>query len=139
MIHIPIGDDIVYIPEYSFKIAKLFDYYGDQTELTVLLVFSVLQGDVWREGRIRYYMRSHEAGHHNLPHVHVMVGHDYEASIGILDANILAGKLPKKFEHQIIKKITDNKCHLLECWNEMTDGIYVDINYLMGETQFLNS
>ena len=138
MIYIPIGNDIVYIPEFYFKVSKLFDYYGNQTELTLFLVFSVLQGDVWREGRIRYYMKSHEAGSHNLPHVHVMVGHDNEASIGILNAEILAGELPQKYESQIRKKIIDNREHLLTCWNKMTDGIQVDINYLMGETQVLS-
>ena len=139
MIYIPVGNDIVHIPEYHFRLSKLFDYYGPQTELTLFLVFSVLQGDVWREGRIRYYMNSHEAAQHNSPHVHVMIGHDYEASIGILNADVLAGELPPKFERQIKKKITDNKRHLLICWNEMTDGMHVDINYLMGETQFINN
>ena len=73
-----------------------------------------------------------------MPHVHVMVGHEYEASVGILNASILAGNLPPKYEKRIIQKIDNNRQHLLECWNKMTDGMEVDINLLMGVTNYLN-
>ena len=56
---------------------------------------------------------------------------------GILNADVLAGELPPKYKRHITKRVTDNKRHLLMCWNEMTDGMHVDINYLMGETQFI--
>lgn len=138
MVHFLIEKEIIHITDYNFKINKLFNYYGNRDELTVFLVFSFLQGDIWREDKIRYYMNSHEAGHHNMPHVHVMVGHEYEASVGILNASILAGNLPPKYEKRIIQKIDNNRQHLLECWNKMTDGMEVDINLLMGVTNYLN-
>ena len=42
---------------------------------------------------IRMYLL--DSKHHNLPHIHTKYG-EFEASIGIEDADILAGELPRK-------------------------------------------
>lgn len=139
MVYIPIKQDIIHVPQYTFRISKLFETYGDNTSLTVLLVFSLLQGVVCRDGQIRYYMNSHEAGHHHVPHVHVKVGSNYEAAIGIMNSEILAGELPPKYRRKIIKTIANNRTHLIHCWNCMTDGMHIDINCYLGETQFLKN
>ena len=112
---------------------RLIHKMGLQPEqLHLLFVFSIFQGEIWREGQIKYYMQSHESDSHNNPHVHVNIGHKYEASIDIINGNILAGKVPQKYYGKIIKKIKDNKDFLILCWNELTDGLKIDINYGLG-------
>lgn len=137
MVYVLCGSDFVNIPEYDFKIQKLFEYYKTPDNLDFFLVFSVLQGDVWREGQIRYFMYSHEAGHHSKPHVHVIINHESSASIDILDARIVAGELPPKYQSKVLKKVSENRKYLLDCWNKQTDGMKVDINYGLGQVTFL--
>ena len=118
--------------DYSIQINQLQRLFEISKQLHLLFVFSIFQGEIWREGQIKYYMQSHESGSHNNPHVHVNIGHKYEASIDIINGNILAGRVPQKYYGKIIKKIKDNKDFLMLCWNELTDGMKIDINYGLG-------
>ena len=39
---------------------------------------------------------------------------------------------------QIKNKVEENREFLIDCWNNMTDGINVDIDYRFGTTSFRN-
>lgn len=128
--------EMVEVNNYDTLLQKLEDEFGKREIYDMFFVFSALQGDVWREGQIRYYMQSSEAGSHNTPHVHVNIAHTASASISIIDGTILAGKIPQKYKSEITQKVRRNREYLIQCWNTMTDGINVDINYGMGITTF---
>jgi len=84
---------------------------------------------------IRFYFHSHEGDRHNEPHVHVYdVGGNFEVSISLLTGEVLTPgwKIPKKALKIARKRIFDNQQLFLEGWNELTDGLSVDINKLLG-------
>lgn len=94
-------------------------------------------GTVHQEGKLRFYMNSHESGRHNRPHVHVRTAsYDYEASIDIQTGEVLAGNLPKKELKNAKKVILSDSKYFIECWNEMTDGLSIDINNHYGLTDY---
>lgn len=124
----------VNITDYDYYILRLIRYFGQTDELNLFLIFSVLQGDIWREDSIRYYMNSHEAGSHNFPHVHVLVERTYEASINLINGEIITGILPAKFKKKVLEKVKQNRLYLLDCWNKQTDGLKFDINFGLGIT-----
>lgn len=128
--------DFIMIENMNITVEILLRKFQIEGNLQVYFVFSALQGDIWREGQIHYYMQSHEFGKHNRPHVHVNAGGKYSASIDILTGEILAGELPGKYMKQIKNKIEENCEFLIDCWNNMTDGINVDIDYRFGSTSF---
>ena len=76
---------------------------------------------------INYWMNTRENGKHNLPHIHVKYN-DEEVIIGILNGEILAGKIQKKKQNEAVERIKNNKNHLLFLWNTRTDGQKFDIN-----------
>ena len=128
--------DFIEIENSNIKMADFLERFSIKNILNLYFVFSAYQGDIWREGQIRYYMPSHEAGSHNNPHVHVIVNRDYSSTIDIETGKILAGKIPSKYKKKITDKIMNNQIFLLECWNNMTDGLKVDINYRFGNVKF---
>ena len=58
--------------------------------------------------------------------------------IDIPTGEILAGEMPGKYMKQIKNKVEKNRGFLIDCWNNMTDGINVDIDYRFGITSFRN-
>ena len=78
---------------------------------------------------LRYFIRSNEQGH-NLPHVHVSYRNEEHASICIVDGQLLAGALPKKALKIARNRILEQRETLLRYWNEHTNGVHFDINYL---------
>ena len=133
-VQIRVGNDYVQISNYNYSIKHFLEYYPSANELELVLVFSLSAGEIRRDGRIRYYMHSKEAGRHNEPHVHVDVGHDYSASVRIIDAITIDGELPPKSQRKILKWIQENKEGLLRYWNMNTDGLQVDLNHKYGLT-----
>ena len=80
-------------------------------------------------------MNSHESCRHHLPHVHVSSGEGRSASINIMNGEIIEGNLSGKHV-KIAKKIVKEKQELMMlCWNKMTDGLQIDINYALGLTK----
>ena len=137
MVYLKTNSDYVHIAEFSYRITDLLKHYPGLTELNLFLVFSSLQGAVLVEDNIKYYIYPRERGKHHLPHVHVIIGDKCSVSISITNVVVLAGKLPGKIERKVLKKVRDNKEYLLDCWNKMTDGLEVDINYGLGITHDL--
>ena len=133
MAHVRIGKEIIHILKYSFPMKELLERFNEEN-LNVFLVFSTLQGTIWKEGQLRYYMNSHEEGQHHTPHVHVISGDGNTASINILNGEVLTGHLTRKHEKLAKEKVLDYQNYLVDCWNTMTDGLVVDINFGMGVT-----
>ena len=136
MVYLKTSSDFINIEKYSFSISELLRRYEEVNELDFFLVFSVLQGDVFRDGSIRYYMETHEECNHHRPHVHVTADNKYSASIDILDASILAGDLPEKYKGKVKRTVIEKKEKLIDYWNKRTDGLKIDLNYGLGETIF---
>ena len=131
-------EDFIEIENMDIIVETLLRKFQIDGNLQLYFAFSALQGDIWREGQIHYYMQSREYGKHNRPHVHVNAGDRYSAAIDILTGEILAGEIPGKYMKQIKNKVEKNRGFLIDCWNNMTDGINVDIDYRFGITSFRN-
>lgn len=105
------------------------------------ITFSVLvscdAGGVAREGPLRYFVHSHEAGSHHEPHIHVRDNaYEHEASIRISDGEIIAGELPSKYAKMAKTKILSDQEFFYNCWNTLTDGLQVDINHHYGYIEY---
>ena len=137
-IYIKSHEDFIEIENMDIMVETLLRKFQIEGNLQLYFVFSALQGDIWREGQIHYYMQSREYGKHNRAHVHVNAGDRYSAAIDILTGEILAGEIPGKYMKQIKNKVEENREFLIDCWNNMTDGINVDIDYRFGTTSFRN-
>lgn len=119
-------------PETNFPF--LLGKYLDQkhsNHITVCILVCCDAGAVGpREGELRFFFHSSEAGEHHEPHIHVQhTGHQFEASVKISDGEILAGELPGKFAKKAKKEILDHQQYYYECWNKLTDGLEVDVNH----------
>lgn len=136
LVHIKTDKHIIGINKYGIFIRKICDMFDVFETINILFVFSKLQGNIWTEGKIRYYMQSHESGSHNKPHVHVNIDHKYDISVDITNGKVLVGTIPQKYEKEISKKIYENKCYLISCWNTMTDGLKIDLNYGLGVVEY---
>lgn len=128
VVYIKTDSDYIGIENYNISVQELCRRFHISNTLQVYWIYSKYQGGIWEEGQIQYYMRSHESGSHHRAHVHVNAGHKYDASVDILTGKVLEGKLGK-YEKKVIKKVSDNQKFLLQCWNDMTDGLKVDIDY----------
>lgn len=105
--------------------------------VTVCILVSCDAGEVATEKPLRFFVRSHEAGSHHEPHIHVCdTGHEYEASVRISDGEVIAGKLPRQYAKLAKKKILSDQAYFYHCWNTMTDGLQVDINRHYGYIQY---
>lgn len=58
-------------------------------------------------------------------------------SIEIKTGNKLAGNMKAKRLKIVKDKIIENQVFLLQCWNDKTDGLNVDINYYLGITPII--
>lgn len=90
-------------------------------------------GVIAREKGLKYWVNSHEAGKHHIPHVHVCdSSYTHEASLSIEDGSVLGGSLPNKKLRLAQLKIQQEKDYFYFCWNTLTDGLSVDINHHFG-------
>ena len=135
-IYIKTDQDLICVEELDIRMLDLLKQFNIKDELYLYMIFSAYQGDIWRDEQIRYYMPSHESGSHNNPHVHVIINRDYSAAIDIRTGEILAGRIPSKYKKKIVEKIMTNQTFLFECWNNMTDGLKVDIDYRFRNSEF---
>lgn len=126
------GNRLVWIDDPKCYLKDISKYYTLNGEIGICFVLSNQAAEIWLEDGLRYYMHSREAGSHNKPHVHVDYRHESSASICIMDGSVLSGYIPSKALRKVREKISDNKEFLLECWNEKTDGLRVDINNYFG-------
>lgn len=109
----------------------------NENEIIACILLSCNAGDVGFEYPLRFYVNSHEAGSHFVPHIHVCdTGHQYAASICIENGEVIAGKLPAKLAKIAKKEILSKQEYYCDCWNTKTDGLRVDINRDLGIIQY---
>lgn len=56
---------------------------------------------------------------HNVPHIHITHSDKIDASISLLNFEILAGKIDNKTYKHLLFVISPNKEKLLEIWGEL--------------------
>ena len=126
-------------PSSSF-VLLLHKYFDPENTGTISVCYLVCHdaGSVGPvEGRLRYYVHSHEAGKHQEPHIHVKdAEHVFEASVSIANGDIIVGSLPGKYKKIAKKEILSNQEYYYNCWNTLTDGLRVDINHHFGYIQY---
>lgn len=138
IIHVELNHNAVRVNDYSQTVSTVSQLLSPDKKATALnfwYAFSDSQGQVWpsKDG-IYYYMNSRERGSHNMPHVHVNVSHQYDASINILTGKILEGSIPAgKKQRTILKTISEKKEELLYFWNNNTDGLKFNVNYSISD------
>ena len=85
-----------------------------------------------KDGPLRFEVHSHEAGKHHEAHIHVKeLNKGNEASYRIRDGKRMDGFLPRKYEKIAVSTISKDKEYYFWCWNTMSDGLKVDINYYL--------
>lgn len=125
-----------YVADKNISFSGLLNAYLDPNNsgtVTACVLISCDAGDIAAEESLRFSVRSHEAGSHHEPHIHVRdTGRNYEASIRISDGEVIAGKLPAKLAKLAKHKILSEQEYFYRCWNTMTDGLKIDINHHFG-------
>lgn len=130
-------DDILFgVDDLSLNFLSLLDRLKlDKSKILIYLIYSHQAGYVLdaKDG-VKYRMYSKERGKHNVPHVHIEFYVDRNASISIIDGKVLSGDVLNKVLKIVRKRITENQYTLLSTWNELTDGLRVDLdNYLKNK------
>lgn len=90
-------------------------------------------GEVYRENNLRFTMYSNEEGHE--AHVHISdTQHTFERRYFLkTDEDKKIWGSPKKSDIKRYKRIIhQNKKSFLKYWNEATNGISVDLDYVLG-------
>ena len=107
-----------------------------QADIRAYLVLILGRGDYMREGGFRFFFRSHEGNRHNGPHIHVETSDFRQGSIDIVTLEQNKGSKLKEYEMTKIRKILSGRQEdLLKAWNLMTDGIYADVEILLGQAK----
>ncbi len=118
----------------------LGDFFEDEAFELYLLVSGnageVMAGKI---SGVTFRFNSRESSSHHVPHAHVSYRHELEFSVSLVDSRILAGeseyeKIPGRIRRDINERICQNREELLRDWNSLTDGIKVDVNALLGQT-----
>lgn len=130
-------DDILFgVDDLSLNFLSLLDRLKiDKSKILIYLIYSHQAGYVLdAEDGVKYRMYSKERGKHNVPHVHIEFYGDRNASISIIDGEVLSGDVPNKVLKTVRKRITENQYTLISTWNKLTDGLSVDLdNYLKNK------
>lgn len=131
--YVLIDDMLIEIRNLNYSLNDFLVKYKVENELNIYLIYWNRGGSIWRDDGVEYFMNSKESGSHNRPHVHIDYKHEKEASVAIDNGELLAGTIPKKILRVVQKRIEGNKEFLFECWNSMTDGLYIDVNHYFGK------
>ena len=128
LLYVLVDDELSRIEDYDILLKDFLKLYSNTKELQVFFVFSAVQGSLFLEKGMLFYMHSNEQGH-NKPHVHVNYKHEYDASFSIPEGIMLRGSFPLKLQKEVKTIIEENKERLLDCWIKKTNGISVNINF----------
>lgn len=135
-----VGNDRAEIDAPDKNFETLLRTYIDPQEtgsMKVCFLVSHDAGVVYKENRLRFCMNSREGTQHNEPHVHVEdVRHEFAASLDLFTGDVLAGELPAKFKNEANRILSDNRDYFIKSWNQLTDGIRIDINHGLGLIQY---
>ena len=111
------------------------------SSISLYLLLNGNAGEVWN-GRIpsaTFAFHSNEQCGHSLPHIHICYGHQLNAALDIETAEPIAGKrdyqkIPSKARRQIEELIRKNKARLQWWWNSQMNGIRIDLDAALWQT-----
>lgn len=139
---------LLVISDSSVTASQMLSYVSSTDEICLIFAFTAQAGEIWRnlksdygDDGVHYFFHSKENCGHNVPHVHADYRHDGSASISILDGKILVqdlGKFPSKRLRAAQNRVLDTREELLFYWNNMTDGLYADPDYLLGKRKVVS-
>ena len=123
--------ELAWFDDEATTVGDAISHFPSGEEIIAFILLNTQAGEVLSgaDKDLRYFIRSNEQGH-NLPHVHVSYRNEEHASICIVDGQLLAGALPKKALKIARNRILEQRETLLRYWNEHTNGVHFDINYL---------
>lgn len=135
-----VGNGLNVFVEPGTTLAQLDTFFKGKP-FKLYLRISGNAGEVLR-GKIpgmTFWFNSKESGRHHEPHVHASYDHSFNFSISLVDGCVLAGepeyrKVPGKVRRAIDDTFRQNQRVLLDAWNRLTDGITVDVDALLGQT-----
>lgn len=132
-----IEGQMLYVVDANIKAGDLTKVFGGDT-INAFLVFPAGRGDLFREDQYRFYMPSHEGNKHNTPHIHVKKTDGKSGTINIFSLEQMKGNF-KQSDIKMIKSIlSDKQQMLINSWNKLTDGITIDVNYLIDKSRVIN-
>ena len=124
-------------PQHFGSSVEFWLLNGHSGCLNVCILVCCDAGCVDDENGLRYYVRSRESGKHHKPHIHVeRTDHNGNASIAIMDGEVLAGNLKAKDIKKAKSNIENKKQYFLKCWERFTDGVITDINYGLANIDY---
>lgn len=138
-LNVLVNNRLIYIENLNYNLKSFINRYNLKSDLEIFLIYCNQAGSIWKDDGVEYYMNSKESGSHHRPHVHIDYKHESEASIAIDNGDVLAGHVPARILRTVRKRIEIEKEFLFECWNEMTDGLRVDINHYFGKRKIENT
>lgn len=123
--------ELAWFDDEAMTVGDAVSRFSGDEELFAFILLNNQAGEVFdgTDKDLRYFIKSNEQGH-NLPHVHVSYRNEDYASICIVDGKLLAGTLPKKALKAARNRILEQRETLIRYWNEHTNGVHFDINYL---------
>ncbi len=135
-----VGDEVNVFVGAGVTLARLSAFFGGKP-FKLYLRISSNAGEVMAGAipGVSFRINSRESGRHHEAHVHVSYEHRRDFAVSLIDGHVLAGepeyeKVPRRVRRAIDQRIRENSEELLRFWNDRTDGIKVDVNVILGQT-----
>jgi len=137
-----IQDDLLRFFDDDINVATIMKYYPDGQISDAYIVITNVAGELKiGSGKLRYFIRSHEAGKHHEPHVHVTdSSRENSAAILLLNGEVLANSGLSSKQIKLAKKeIAENRDELIRHWNMNTDGIRIELDEQRNPVQIVDA
>ena len=125
------ANECINIDDRNITVKSVLKNYDCGSILRVCFILSTLQGDVFRENGVVYYMHSNEKTSHNIPHVHVSKPGEFDIYVSLLDYRLLSGQISEKKLKDIIHTINKKQQVLIDHWNTKTNGITINEDFTL--------
>jgi hypothetical protein len=121
------------IEDTNIPLITIFKHFDCGESLHICFFLTLIQGEVFNDNNISYYIHSNERTHHNLPHVHVKKRGKYEVVIDFIELKVIktSGNITQKELKAILSVIEQKRTNLIEYWNNRTNGISIAIDYTL--------
>ena len=119
------------IEDLTITVSYVLDNYDCGEVLRICFFLSVLQGEVFHDDGISYYMHSNENTSNNLPHVHVSKSGEFDIVVDFLNLTLIEGNIKQRQLNQILDVIKTKQNTLVDYWNNHTNGIKINVDYTL--------
>ena len=125
--------ELAWFDDETLSAALALSLFDPDQEVWAFILLNNQAGEMFHgvDKDLRYFINSKEQGH-NQPHVHITYRNQDRASISIINCSVLAGNLPNRALKVATARIEENRAYLLKYWNNHTNGVHFDINYLIN-------